>query len=110
MATHTAADHFIEASRGRLRKLQARPLDQHVFCAMMIDGTCFHDQQVVAAIGLTLPHLRRAITSLAAPARIGALGIGSAFRSRERGHFPLHDLFCHLNEGGDRQIHQPTLH
>lgn len=50
----TVSDHFIEASRGRLRKLQARPLDQHVFCAMMIDGTCFHDQQVVVAIGLTL--------------------------------------------------------
>ncbi len=50
----TVSEHFIEASRERLRKLQARPLDQHVFCATMIDGTGFHDQQVIVAIGLTL--------------------------------------------------------
>jgi transposase-like protein len=50
----TVSEHFIEASRGRLEKLQARPLGEHAFCAMMIDGTCFEDQQVVVAIGLTL--------------------------------------------------------
>jgi putative transposase len=48
------SEHFIEASRGRLEKLQARRLDEDAFCAMMIDGTCFEDQQVVVAIGLTL--------------------------------------------------------
>jgi transposase-like protein len=50
----TISEHFIEASRGRLQKLQARQLGEHAFCAMMIDGTCFEDQQVVVAIGLTL--------------------------------------------------------
>jgi putative transposase len=50
----TVSEHFIEASRGRLEKLQSRPLGEHAFCAMMIDGTCFDDQQVVVAIGLTL--------------------------------------------------------
>jgi putative transposase len=50
----TVSEHFIEASRGRLEKLQARPLGEHAFCAMMIDGTCFEDQQVIVAIGLTL--------------------------------------------------------
>jgi transposase-like protein len=48
------SEHFIEASRGRLQKLQARQLNQHALCAMLIDGTCFADQQVVVAIGLTL--------------------------------------------------------
>lgn len=50
----TVSEHFIEASRQRLEKLQARPLDQHGLCAMFIDGTCFEDQQVVVALGLTL--------------------------------------------------------
>lgn len=50
----TVSEHFIEASRGRLQKLQARPLGEYALCAMMIDGTCFQDQQVVVAIGLTL--------------------------------------------------------
>lgn len=46
--------HFIEASRQRLEKLTSRELEEHAFCAMMIDGTCFADQEVVVAIGLTL--------------------------------------------------------
>jgi len=50
----TVSEYFIEASRGRLQKLQARQLGEHAFCAMMIDGTCYRDQQVVVAIGLTL--------------------------------------------------------
>lgn len=50
----TISDHFIEASRDRLQKLQGRKLEEHVFCAMMIDGTCLEDQQVVVAIGLNL--------------------------------------------------------
>jgi putative transposase len=50
----TVSEHFIEASRQRLEKLQARPLGEYQFCAMMIDGTCFEDQEVVVAIGLTL--------------------------------------------------------
>jgi putative transposase len=50
----TVSEYFIEASRGRLQKLQARQLGEHAFCAMMIDGTCYQDQQVVVAIGLTL--------------------------------------------------------
>jgi transposase-like protein len=48
------SDHFIEASRRRLERLLARRLDEHALCAMMIDGTCFEDQQVIVAIGLTL--------------------------------------------------------
>jgi putative transposase len=50
----TVSDYFIEASRGRLQKLQSRPLGEHAFCAMMIDGTYFRNQQIVVAIGLTL--------------------------------------------------------
>jgi putative transposase len=50
----TVSEHFIEASRRRLEKVLERPLGEHAVCAMMIDGTCFEDQQIVVAIGLTL--------------------------------------------------------
>jgi len=50
----TVSEYFIEASRDRLQKLQSRALGEHAFCAMMIDGTYFRDQQIVVAIGLTL--------------------------------------------------------
>lgn len=48
------SEHFIEASRQRMEKLLSRPLDKYAICAMTIDGTCFADQDIVAAIGLTL--------------------------------------------------------
>jgi len=48
------SEHFIDASRGRLQKLQSRDLSEHRFCAMTIDGTCFEDQDVIVALGLTL--------------------------------------------------------
>lgn len=50
----TVSEHFIQASRQRLQQLQQRPLDQHAICAMLIDGTCFEDQQLVVALGITL--------------------------------------------------------
>jgi transposase-like protein len=50
----TVSGHFIEASRRRLENLQGRPLQQYAFCAMMIDGTCFDHQDMIAAIGFTI--------------------------------------------------------
>jgi putative transposase len=50
----TVSEHFIEASRRHLQKLQERSLGEDAFCAMMIDGTCFENQNVVVAIGLNL--------------------------------------------------------
>ena len=50
----TISEHFIEASRQRLNKLLERPLGEYPLCAMMIDGTCFANQQVIVALGITL--------------------------------------------------------
>lgn len=49
----TISEHFIEASRGRLQKLETRTLGQYHFCALFLDGTCFERQQIVVALGLT---------------------------------------------------------
>lgn len=50
----TVSEHFIEASRKHLDRLQQRNLSEDAFCAVMIDGTPFADQDIVVAIGLTL--------------------------------------------------------
>lgn len=50
----TVSTHFIEASRRRLEKLSGRALGNHAFCALMIDGTYFAGQEVLAALGITL--------------------------------------------------------
>lgn len=50
----TISEHFIAASRERLEKLETRPLGQHKFCAVFVDGTCFNKQQILVALGLTL--------------------------------------------------------
>jgi transposase-like protein len=57
----TVSEHFIEASRDRLKKLMGRSLEEHAFCAMLIDGKCFADQEVVVAIGLTLQGYKKVL-------------------------------------------------
>jgi transposase-like protein len=50
----TISDHFIEASRLRLDRLMKRSLTEHKFCALLMDGTPFCDQQMIVSIGITL--------------------------------------------------------
>ena len=46
------SEHFIEASRAKLKQLMERRLEKKKFCALLIDATPFEGQQVVAAIGI----------------------------------------------------------
>jgi putative transposase len=46
------SEHFIEASRAKLRELMERRLDKMKFCALMIDATPFEGQQMVVALGI----------------------------------------------------------
>jgi putative transposase len=46
------SEHFIEASRGKLKALMERRLDKVRLCALMIDATPFQGQQMVAALGI----------------------------------------------------------
>jgi transposase-like protein len=50
----TISEHFIEVSRQRLNQLLDRPLGEYALCSMMIDGTCFENQQVIVALGITV--------------------------------------------------------
>jgi putative transposase len=46
------SEHFIEASRTKLKKMMERRLDQTRLCALLIDATPFQGQQMVAALGI----------------------------------------------------------
>ena len=46
------SEHFIEASREKLKKMMERRLDQMRLCALVIDATPFGGQQMVASLGI----------------------------------------------------------
>jgi putative transposase len=46
------SEHFIEASRVKLKHLMERRLEKKKFCALLIDATPFEGQQMVAALGI----------------------------------------------------------
>ena len=46
------SEHFIEASRAKLKEMMERRLDKMRFCALLIDATPFDGQQMVAALGI----------------------------------------------------------
>ena len=47
------SEHFIEASREKLKALMERRLDKLRLCALLIDATPFAGQQMVAALGIS---------------------------------------------------------
>jgi putative transposase len=46
------SEHFVEASRTKLKELMERRLDKMDVCALLIDATPFAGQQMVAALGI----------------------------------------------------------
>jgi len=46
------SEHFIEASREKLKNMMESRLDKARFCALLIDATPFEGQQMVAALGI----------------------------------------------------------
>src|SRR6476620_7067092 len=47
------SEHFIEASRAKLKRVMERRLDKTRLCALLIDATPFAGQQMVAALGIS---------------------------------------------------------
>jgi putative transposase len=46
------SEHFIEASRAKLKDLMERRLEKKKFCALLVDATPFEGQQMVAALDI----------------------------------------------------------
>src|ERR1700693_6026864 len=49
----TISEHFIEASRAKLKDIMERRLDKMRLCALLIDATPFAGQQMVVALGIS---------------------------------------------------------
>jgi putative transposase len=47
------SEHFIEASRAKLKEMMERKLDKTRLCALLIDGTQFKGQHMIAALGIS---------------------------------------------------------
>src|SRR5439155_11008686 len=47
------SEHFIDASREKLKGVMERRLDQTRLCALLIDATPFEGQQMVVALGIS---------------------------------------------------------
>src|SRR5260370_42518206 len=47
------SEHFIEASRAKLKDMVERRLDKMRLCGLLIDATPFAGQQMLAALGIT---------------------------------------------------------
>ena len=64
------SEHFIEASRTKLKELMERRLDKMKFCALLIDATPFEGQQMVAALGIGHDGRKRSWGSGRAPRKM----------------------------------------
>jgi putative transposase len=69
------SEHFIEASRAKLKKMMERRLDKTLLCALLIDATPFQGQQMVAALGID-EHGRKMILGLRQGATENATVVG----------------------------------
>ena len=52
MEKSAISEHFIEASREKLKEMMERRLDKMRICALLIDATPFEGQQMVVALGI----------------------------------------------------------
>jgi len=48
------SEHFKQASRQHLQKLETRSLSEQAFCAVFLDGTYFQKQELIVALGVNL--------------------------------------------------------
>jgi len=69
------SEHFIEASRAKLKEMMERPLVKTDLCALLIDATPFQGQQMVAALGID-EHGRKTILGIRQGATENATVVG----------------------------------
>ena len=72
------SDHFIEASRVKLKQLMERRLDKLSLCALLVDATPFERQQMVVAMGISNDG-RKIILGLRQGATENATVVGELF-------------------------------
>lgn len=54
ISASSVSRRFIKATANKLKQFQERPLDDHDFVALFIDGKSFADEEIVIALGVTI--------------------------------------------------------
>jgi putative transposase len=93
------SEHFIEASRAKLKQLMERRLDKMRFCALLIDATPFEGQQMVAALGIG-PDGRKTILGLRQGATENATVVGELLGDLAERGFDFTATRLYVLDGG----------
>lgn len=93
------SEHFIEASREKLKKMMERRLDQMRLCALLIDATPFAGQQMVAALGISQDG-RKTILGLRQGATENATVVGELLGDLMNRGLDFTELRLYVLDGG----------
>src|SRR5438874_3267730 len=93
------SEHFIEASRTKLKEMMERRLDKLKLCALLIDATPFAGQQMVAALGISQDG-RKTILGIRQGATENAIVVGELLGELANRGLDFADLRLYVLDGG----------
>ncbi len=93
------SEHFIEASREKLKALMERRLDKLRLCALLIDATPFAGQQMVAALGIS-PDGRKTILGIRQGATENATVVGELLGELMNRGLDFAEMRLYVLDGG----------
>src|SRR5260370_37671995 len=93
------SEHFIEASRGKLKEMMERRLDKIRLCALLIDATPFAGQQMVVALGISQDG-RKTILGIRQGATENATVVGELLGDLMKRGLDFAELRLYVLDGG----------
>jgi putative transposase len=92
-------EHFIEASRAKLKEMMERRLDKMRLCALLIDATPFAGQQMVVALGISQDG-RKTILGIRQGATENATVVGELLGDLMNRGLDFSELRLYILDGG----------
>ncbi len=93
------SEHFIEASRAKLKEMMERRLDKMRLCALLIDATPFAGQQMVVALGISQDG-RKTILGIRQGATENATVVGELLGDLMNRGLDFSELRLYILDGG----------
>jgi putative transposase len=93
------SEHFIEASRTKMKEMMERRLDKLKLCALLIDATPFAGQQMVAALGISQDG-RKTILGIRQGATENATVVGELLGERANRGLDFSEPRLYVLDGG----------
>jgi transposase-like protein len=93
------SEHFIEASRAKLKEMMERRLDKMRLCALLIDATPFAGQQMVVALGISQEG-RKTILGIRQGATENATVVGELLGDLMNRGLDFSELRLYILDGG----------